>query len=140
METKMAKARQIDIADPQERERVDHYILQYKECLERLKKIEVVRLEVEELRQAWKQRILTFLDEHGMTAAKTEAGSVYITTRHDASLFDADAFMDYVMRNGAFELMDRRANSIACREFAEEHGNLPPGVNLTSRRTVGVRS
>ena len=34
--------------------------------------------------------------------------------------------------------MDRRANATACRDYAEEHGALPPGVKINSIRTVGV--
>ena len=84
--------------------------------------------------------MLKFLDKSGQEMARTDEGTVYVTVRHNASLGDPDAFMDYVMQNGAFELMDRRANSTACRDFAEEHGSLPPGVKLNSIRTVGVRS
>ena len=83
--------------------------------------------------QAW-------LDDTGQESAKTSEGTVSITTRHTAALADPDAFMDYVMANGAFELMDRRANATACRDFAEENGSLPPGVKINSTRTVGVRS
>ena len=85
--------------------------------------------------------MLEFLDTHrpGDRPRPTRARST-CRIKHTASLGDPDAFMDYVMKNGAFELMDRRANSTACREFAEEHGSLPPGVKLNSTRTVGVRT
>ena len=83
--------------------------------------------------------MLEFLDAAGMESARTEAGTVSATVRSSASLPDPDAFMDFVMKRGLFELMDRRANVTACREFAEEHGNLPPGVKINSVRTVGVR-
>ncbi|HEX6825412.1 MAG TPA: hypothetical protein VF077_03765 [Nitrospiraceae bacterium] len=82
--------------------------------------------------------MLHFLDATGQESAKTDAGTVYITTRHSASLADPESFMAYVMKHGAFELMDRKANSTACRDFAEENGELPPGVTINSIRTVGV--
>lgn len=84
--------------------------------------------------------MLEFLDKTGQKSARTNEGTVTATMKHYASLGDPDAFMDYVMKNGAFELMDRRANSTACRDFAEEHGSLPPGVKLNSIRTVSVRA
>lgn len=84
--------------------------------------------------------MLEFLDRTGQEMARTDEGTVYVLVKHTTPLGDPDAFMDYVMKNGAFELMDRRANSTACREFAEEHGSLPPGVKLNTTRTVGIRS
>jgi hypothetical protein len=80
-----------------------------------------------------------FLDATGQTSAKTEKGTVSIKVTYSAPLGDADIFMNYVMKNGAFELLERRASSTACRDFAEEHGTPPPGVNLNSRRSVTVR-
>jgi hypothetical protein len=85
-------------------------------------------------------KMLAFLDATGQESAKTDEGTVFIAHRSTASLADPDAFMDYVRENDAYELMDRRANSVACREFADEHGSLPPGVKLNSTRTVNVRS
>lgn len=83
--------------------------------------------------------MLEFLDNTGQESAKTNEGTVFAAVRNTASLADPDAFMDYVMRTGSFELMDRRANSTACREFADENGELPPGVKINSLRYVNVR-
>jgi hypothetical protein len=137
----MAKPKKVEPSiDPAEMERVDKYIDYYKKLLGKLDQIEEAKKEFADEKEHVKQLILAFLDQHGMTGAKTASGSVYVLTRHDASLSDPDAFMTYVKRYSAFDLMDRRANSLACREFADEHGKLPPGVVLNSRRTVGVRS
>jgi hypothetical protein len=113
-----------------------------------------LRVRIEEMEEGFKKQLapfksakdklagtmLEFLDKTGQEAARTDEGTVYVLVKHTTPLGDPDAFMDYVMKNGAFELMDRRANSTACREFAEEHGSLPPGVKLNTTRTVGVRS
>ena len=75
-------------------------------------------------------QMMAFLKDTGQEAARTDEGTVYLNTKHYASLKDPDAY----------DLMDRRANSVACREFEQEHGSLPPGVHVNSIETVGVRS
>lgn len=80
-----------------------------------------------------------FLEDNKMDSLKTEAGTCYVSTRTTASLADPDAFMRYVIENKAFDLLDRRANATAVKDFVQEHNNLPPGCNLNTISTVGVR-
>lgn len=75
----------------------------------------------------------------GAESIKTAEGTAYTTTRYTASLADPKAFMDFVTANNKFDLMDRKANAPACRDFVAETGALPPGVNLSSISTIGVR-
>jgi hypothetical protein len=94
-------------------------------------------LEKKEKLSGW---LLNFLETNGLDNAKTRHGTVHTTTRSSASLADAEAFMQYVIAHNEFDLLDRRANATAVKQFVKEHdGNLPPGVNLTSMVTVGVR-
>lgn len=79
------------------------------------------------------------LNNVGAQSIKTSEGTVYVSARYSASLADPQAFMSYVIDNKKFDLLDRKANATACRDFVEEHGSLPPGVNLTAIRTLGVR-
>lgn len=90
------------------------------------------------------QNILTgmlqrFMDTSNCESIKTAAGTCYSSTRHTASVADAKAFMQYVIDNSAWELLDKRANPTAVRAFVEAEGALPPGVNLSAIATVGVR-
>jgi hypothetical protein len=79
------------------------------------------------------------LETVGADSVKTKAGTAYTTTRYTASLADPKAFMDFVISNNKLDLLDRKANSAAVRDFVEETGSLPPGANLSAIRTVGVR-
>jgi hypothetical protein len=79
------------------------------------------------------------LEAVGAASVKTKAGTAYTTTRYTASLADPKAFMDFIIANNKFDLMDRKANGPAVRDFVEETGSLPPGANLSAIRTVGVR-
>lgn len=92
----------------------------------------------EELKLKLIGEMLAFLDRTGQESAKTAEGTVRVTVRHTAVCTDPDEFMEFVFTNNLRDLIDRRANAIACRTYAEEQGNLPPGVKINSMRTVGV--
>jgi hypothetical protein len=80
-----------------------------------------------------------FLTSTGQQTAVTAGGTIHWNHRTTASLEDPQAFMDFVTANQRFDLMDRRANATAVREYAEKEHILPPGVKLNNIRTVGVR-
>jgi hypothetical protein len=79
------------------------------------------------------------LEKTGSEGIRTKHGTVFLTTKYTASLADPEAFMNYVIENDMFELIDRRANSTAVKDYATEHDALPPGVNLNSYTSVNVR-
>lgn len=83
--------------------------------------------------------MMSSLDTAGAQSIKTSEGTVYVSARYSASLADPKAFMDYVIANNKFDLLDRKANATACRDFVAETGSQPPGVNLSAIRTLGVR-
>lgn len=76
---------------------------------------------------------------NNMTSAKTEAGTATLSTRYTASLADPDAFMQFVRANDMFELLDRRANATAVKEYVRTNqGRTPPGVNLSALESLSV--
>jgi hypothetical protein len=94
-------------------------------------------VEIQQILSGWMQ---AFLEKSGSESVKTASGTCYQSTRYTASLADPEAFMKFVITNQAYDLLDRKANATACRDYVEEHKNLPPGVNISAIRTVGVRS
>lgn len=68
-----------------------------------------------------------------------EIGTFYKIVKTTASLADADAFRRHVIGGEAWDLLDWRANSTAVKQFIEEHGEPPPGVNISSIVSAGVR-
>ena len=106
-------------------------------------KIEGVREELaalEKMRTETGDAILGYLDAAGIESARTNSGTATAKFRNSASCRkDPDAFVDYVMKHGAYWLMERRANYEGCRDHLEEHGKLPPGVTLNSQRYASVR-
>lgn len=72
---------------------------------------------------------------------KTDAGTCFISEKATASLADADAFMRFVKEHQAFDLLDRKANVTAVKDYIKEHeGMAPPGVNYSVFQTVNVRA
>lgn len=127
-----------------ENARIDKLVAQYVAIRDRLDQLKEEYKKVsepfEDAKQQLISRMLAFLDSTGQESAKTNKGTVYSTVRHTARLSDPDEFMAFVMKHGLFELMDRRANATACRDYADETGELPPGVTINSQRTIGVRA
>lgn len=93
-------------------------------------------LEAKNLVAGWLQ---SFMEKAGATSIKTECGTCHFTERTSASVADPALFMDYVISNKQFDLLDRRANVTAVKDFIKEHGAQPPGVNVSTIKTVGVR-
>lgn len=80
-----------------------------------------------------------YFQQTGVKNIGTESGTAYHYVRPSASLADPKIFMDYVTETKSFELLDKRANVTACMAFTKQHGGLPPGVNLSLNRKIGVR-
>ena len=83
--------------------------------------------------------LLAHLNNVNANSAATDSGTVYRTEKKSASLADAQAFMDFVIANQAFDLLDRKANVTATEEYIKENDAPPPGVNFSSTFVVGVR-
>jgi len=79
-----------------------------------------------------------FLAEHELVNIKTKYGTAYWKTKWSASLVDPDAFMKFVSENGRWDLMDRKANVAAVRDYAKVEKELPPGAKLDSVRKVHI--
>lgn len=84
-------------------------------------------------------KLLERLNAVGGDAVKTPHGTVYRTTRRSASIADGDVFRTYIIDNGAFDIVDWRANANAVDDFIKDKGSAPPGVNYSETFTVGVR-
>lgn len=129
---------------PQVASRIDMLVADYIQIRTRLAELKEEYKEKTEPLEAVKDELaaamLAFLDQTGQEMARTDEGTVYTTVRHQASCSDPDMFMTFVAQHGFYDLLDRRPNATACRDYADEYGSLPPGVKIHSNRTVGVRS
>lgn len=83
--------------------------------------------------------ILAHLNLVGGESIRTSSGTAYVTEKKSASLADPQAFMEYVIGNEAWDLLDRKANAKAVADYIDENNAPPPGVNFTTTSVVGVR-
>lgn len=84
--------------------------------------------------------VFKHLEALGVDSVKTSAGTAYRTEKSSVSLEDPDAFMRHVIGTQQFDLLDRKANVTAVKDFVKDHGHLPPGANLSTIFTLGVRA
>jgi hypothetical protein len=93
-------------------------------------------VEIQNLLTGWLQQ---FMETAGADNIKTKHGTCYNSTRYSASLADPEAFMKFVKDTNSYDLLDRKANVTAVKDYVETNKTLPPGVNLSAIKTVGVR-
>jgi hypothetical protein len=123
--------------------KVEQRVGEYIACRDKIKELNEAHeasikplVELQNMLTGWLQ---SFLEQAGADSIKTQQGTCYSTTRYSASLADPESFMTFVKSTENFDLIDRKANATAVRAYVEEHGQLPPGVNLNAIKTVGVR-
>ena len=81
-----------------------------------------------------------FLLRTGQTSAATKSGTFFRSTRFTATVNDPQAFMDHVIANQQWDLIERRANSTAVKGFVEDKKHDVPGVTLNAITSVSVRA
>ena len=119
--------------------RVGQYI-QVRDALKRIdEKWEAEKAPLLEIKEVLSGILGAALDANNAENMKTENGTFYRSTKYTASLADPKIFMDFVIANAKFDLIDRRANATAVRDYVKENNQLPPGCNLNAIQTLGVR-
>lgn len=89
------------------------------------------KIEVEFLRR---------FQERGIdNVAARDVGTAYKSTRASATVGDWDAFLEHVVSNEAWEMLERRVNKTAVEQFKSVDGDLPPGVNWSETQVVNFR-
>lgn len=135
----------VQVAPPQDtvKATVDKRVEQYVNIRDALKAMDAEHdekrkplVELQNLLTGWLQN---FMEQAGADNIKTAHGTCYNSVRYTASLADPEAFMKHIIANNQFDLLDRKANVTAVKDYVAEHNTLPPGVNLSSIKTVGVR-
>jgi hypothetical protein len=123
---------------------IDKRIGQYVQVRDALKRLDekqaLERKPLLEIQERLSGMIRVFMESNNITDnLKSKSGTAILSTRYTASLADPEAFMRFVISTGKFDLMDRRANTAAVRDFVQANNELPVGCNLTGVQTLGVR-
>lgn len=83
--------------------------------------------------------MLNYLNQNELQNVKTRKwGTVYRKDKTNASVADWARFLDFIIENDAFDMLERRCNTSQVVEHMKEEGPVP-GVNVSTYSTVGVR-
>lgn len=84
--------------------------------------------------------MLSHLNKHGMTTAKTDTGTFWKQEDMTPSITDDVAFYGWIKENDAFDALERRVKKTFINTFAEAHdGALPPGISTYREFVIRVR-
>lgn len=83
--------------------------------------------------------LMSVLDANALRNMKTKAGTASILDKWSAVVDDPILFRTFCIEKGQLDLADVKANANAVKDYNEANGVLPPGVRLTSFRSIGVR-
>lgn len=84
--------------------------------------------------------LLKQLSAQGSESIKTPFGTAYVSTKTNVSINDVEGFKQFAREQGdPFAFFDNKANKTAVEAYIEEHGDVPPGINLTKFKTVNIR-
>jgi len=122
---------------------IDQLVEMYRKLREKKSEIDQeykARLtKVREKQEVIENAILKFFNETGLESAKTPHGTAYVSTVMNARVADRDTFFEFVRRNDAWDMLESRANKTAVREYIEEAGETPPGVDIAQIRKINIR-
>lgn len=84
--------------------------------------------------------LLALLNERGADNTKTENGTAYKSTLLNVKVIDQAAFLKFCTeQGGSAEMMDIKALKDPVKDWIEETGNPPPGVETSQFVRVNVR-
>lgn len=81
----------------------------------------------------------TFDEMGGVQSIRTTHGTPYVQLRESVTVADRDSYLDFVRSEGAWELLESRANKTAALQYKDEHGELPPGLNYRAERVINIK-
>lgn len=139
MQTEAETAVVVTMPAPNLGKRVEQFI-KLRDLIKEREKIQKEELKpLKDTLEQLSEYLLAHLNQLGADNLSSPSGTVYRTERKSASLADAEAFMQYVIENSAWDLLVRKANETAVEDYIKEHQAPPPGVNFNRQFTVGVR-
>ena len=74
-----------------------------------------------------------------LNSINTDAGTAYKVNVEHASVADMDTFLDYVKKNDAWHLLEKRVSKTGVRAILDEGEPLPAGVNWYTSTAINVR-
>ena len=83
--------------------------------------------------------LLARFNESGAESVRTASGTAFKTTKSSVTCADRQAFFDFVQQHDLFDLLEARPAKTTVEQYAEEHGEYPPGLNVNRVVSISVR-
>ena len=84
--------------------------------------------------------LLNQLNQSGLDRMGTTSGTVLVSVKTMPGFEDREATINFIKMTGNVELLQARLSSTAVKDFMDANGGqLPPGVKVTTERTVQIR-
>lgn len=83
--------------------------------------------------------LLQDMNNHGETSFSTESGTAYVKTNEYLKVADKETFLAWVREQGDLAFLTVSASKTNCLEYRDNTGNLPPGLNYTAVKEIGIR-
>ena len=94
---------------------------------------------IDEVMDKIENKFLQVFQETGMESIRTEFGTAFASSRTSCTVADKEIFMDYVVKNQEWPLLEVKPAKKAVEEFKTATDELPPGLNWNVERTVSIR-
>lgn len=120
---------------------VAKYIETRDEIESRQKALDAELADLRALQQKRTDWIKAKLDELGCDNFKTPHGTAFITYKDSATVADGEVFKDWVYADWEIRkfYLNNAVNKTAVKQAVEEGQTVPPGVNYTRFKDVGIR-
>ncbi len=66
-------------------------------------------------------------------------GTAYRSVRASAKVADWDSLLEFIKKEGAWEMLERRVSKVAVEQFKAETDDLPPGVDWGETQVINFR-
>ena len=78
-------------------------------------------------------------DKMGVTQFKSPSGTAFFKTDDYVNIANWEAFKDFVIKNQAYDMLEKRASKVSVRHYIDSNGSVPPGLNYNTRLVLNVR-
>lgn len=86
--------------------------------------------------EAW---LLNEFNLTGASSISSDFGTAFVKDSDYANVSDWNQTIEFIKANGMWQMLKKDVNKTAVKEFIDETGVPPPGVNWGSKREVQVR-
>lgn len=94
---------------------------------------------IDEVLEKIEAKVLDVFDSAGIDSTRTQFGTAYTSKRTTATIADKETFMEFVKKEEAWPMIIARANSPVIDQYVDSTGEVPPGLDFRTERTINVR-